>query len=75
MTQNCPKCGSQDAYVGITTVECINQKCSLYSRVLQEEVSNRITVPAPPIVVGSMHQKFDDFTDSAYWAELMFNAD
>lgn len=78
MTQSCPRCGSLDAYIGMTQVECVNKKCSLYSKVLEEELTKRITVPAPPTSpVGSMHQTYDkeDFSDATYWAELMFNSD
>ena len=27
----CPKCGSEDAYQGFTSVECINSKCENFS--------------------------------------------
>lgn len=71
----CPKCGSENAYIGMNSVECINPKCGLYSETLKEEVDSGRVTPVMPMHQYVSTDNGEDFTDPVYWEELMLNHD
>lgn len=54
----CPICGTKDAYIGFTTVECINKACPQYKK----STNNKIYITSLE-ELASRYSEFEDRED------------
>lgn len=59
----CPSCNTDEAYIGIISVECVNVKCAHYSQKQKDEIAaQKAALEAhtkPPIISYRTYSEYD----------------